>query len=132
MYTDGSKKEKKVGYTVVLPEKTIKIRQLPQNSICSAEQSATINAICSTSKCKEKRVMITGFLCTMMAVSDRNSSNNPKTQIIQSLWTKSPQNETADETTKEALDEEIQHNENLSPARSNKNQPPQYKHENNE
>jgi hypothetical protein len=36
-YTDGSKREEKVGYAMILPERTIKRRQLPQNSIYSAE-----------------------------------------------------------------------------------------------
>jgi hypothetical protein len=42
------KKTKKVGYAVVLSDNTIRRRQLPQNSIISAEQSAIINAIHST------------------------------------------------------------------------------------
>jgi hypothetical protein len=36
IYTDGSKKDEKVGYAVVLSESTIKRRQFPQNSIYSA------------------------------------------------------------------------------------------------
>jgi hypothetical protein len=43
IYTDGSKKDEKVRFAVVLSESTIKKRQLPQNSIYSAEQSAIIN-----------------------------------------------------------------------------------------
>jgi hypothetical protein len=31
-YTDGSQKEEKVGYAIVLPGKTIKRRQLPQKN----------------------------------------------------------------------------------------------------
>jgi hypothetical protein len=76
-YTDGSKKEEKVGYAVVLPERTIKRRQLPQNSIYNVEQSAR--------KCKEKTVIITDSLSTMMAVLDRKRSKNPKTQTIRKL-----------------------------------------------
>jgi hypothetical protein len=36
IYTDGSKKDEKVGYAVVLSESTIKRRQFPQNSIFRA------------------------------------------------------------------------------------------------
>jgi hypothetical protein len=45
IYTDRSKKEEKVKYAVMLNESTIKIRQFPQNSTYSAEESAIINAI---------------------------------------------------------------------------------------
>jgi hypothetical protein len=48
IYTDGSKKDEKVGYAVVISENTIIRRQFPQNSIYSAEQSAIIKAIYST------------------------------------------------------------------------------------
>jgi hypothetical protein len=70
-YTDGSKKEEKVEYAVVLNENTIKIRQFPRNSIYSSEQPAIINAIYSTAEYIKKRVIITDALSTMMAVSDR-------------------------------------------------------------
>jgi hypothetical protein len=48
IYTDGSKKDEKAGYAVVLSDSTIRRRLFPQNSIYSAEQSAIINAIYST------------------------------------------------------------------------------------
>jgi hypothetical protein len=86
IYTDGSKKDEKVGYaSVVLSENTIKRRQFPQNSIYSAEQSAIINAIYSTASYNRKRVIITDSLSTIIAVSDRKRSKNPKTQLIRKL-----------------------------------------------
>jgi hypothetical protein len=47
IYTHGSKKEENVRHSVVLNESTIRIKQLPQKSIYSADQSAIINAIYS-------------------------------------------------------------------------------------
>jgi hypothetical protein len=85
IYTDESKKDEKVKYAVVLCESTIKRRQLPQNSIYSAEKSAIINAICSTASYKVKRVIVTDLLSTIIAVSDRIRSKNPKTQLIRKL-----------------------------------------------
>jgi hypothetical protein len=37
IYTDGLKKDEKVGYAVVLSQNTIRRRQFPQNSIYSSE-----------------------------------------------------------------------------------------------
>jgi hypothetical protein len=79
IYTDGSKKYKKVGYAEVLSESTIKRRQFPQNSIYSAEQSAIIYAIYSTASYNQKRVIVTDSLSTIIAVSDRKRSKNPIT-----------------------------------------------------
>jgi archaellum biogenesis ATPase FlaH len=73
-YTDGLKKEEKVGYAavaVVLNENTIRMRKFPQSSIYSDEQATIINAIYSIAKYNQKRVTITDSLSTMMAVSDR-------------------------------------------------------------
>jgi hypothetical protein len=82
IYTDGSKKEDKVGYAyaVELNENTTRRKQFPQNLIYSAEQSAIISAIYFTAKYKQKKVIITDSLSRMMAVSDRQRSKNPKTQ----------------------------------------------------
>jgi hypothetical protein len=85
IYTDVSKKDEKVGYAVVVSESTIKRRQFPQNSIYSAEQSTIINAIYSTANYKQKRVIITDSLSTIIAVSDSKKSKNPKTQLIPKL-----------------------------------------------
>jgi hypothetical protein len=79
IYTDGSKKDERVGYAVVLSESTIKRRQFPQNSIYSAEKAATINAIYSTTNYNQKRVIITDSLSTIIAVYDIKRSKNPKT-----------------------------------------------------
>jgi hypothetical protein len=79
IYTDGSKKDERVGYAVVLSGSTIKRRQFPQNSIYSAEQSAIINAFYFTVNYNQKRVIITVSLSTIMAVSERKRSKNPKT-----------------------------------------------------
>jgi ribonuclease HI len=113
---------------------SIKRRQLPQNSIYSAEQSAVINAIYST-KSKEETVIITDSLSTMIAVSDRKRTKNLKKQTIRKLihqktskitllWVPRhlgiPGNETADEAAKKALDEEIQALRKVPSARSNK------------
>jgi hypothetical protein len=43
IYTDGSKKEEKVGYAVVTDQQSTRRRD--QSSICSAEQEAIIGAI---------------------------------------------------------------------------------------
>jgi ribonuclease HI len=121
IYTDGSEKENKVGYAVVLSESTIKRRQFTQNSIYSAEKSALLNAIYSTASYNQKGVIITDSLSTIIAVSDRKSSKNPNTQLIRKLvdqastnitllWVPShvgiPGNEAADDAAKEALNEE--------------------------
>jgi hypothetical protein len=73
--------------SVVLSESTIKRRQFLQNSIYSAEQSAIINALYSTATYNQKRVIITDSLSTIMAVSDRKRSKNPKTQFIRKIET---------------------------------------------
>jgi hypothetical protein len=44
IYTDGSKKEEKVGYSVIWNHQEIKNRVRPQNTIFIAEQSAIITA----------------------------------------------------------------------------------------
>jgi hypothetical protein len=85
IYTDGSKKDEKVGYAVVLSESTIKRKQFPPNSIYSAEQSDIINAIYSTANCNQKRVIITDSLSTIIAVFDRKRSKNPNIQLIRKL-----------------------------------------------
>jgi archaellum biogenesis ATPase FlaH len=69
----------------VLNERSIRRRQFPQNSTYSGEQSAIINAIYSSAKCYQKRVIITDSLSTMMVVSDRKRFKDPKTQTIRKL-----------------------------------------------
>jgi ribonuclease HI len=132
IYTDGSKKDEKVGYAVVLSESTIKRRQFPQNLIYSAEQSAIINAIYSTAIYNQKRMIITDSLSTIIAVSDRKRSKNPKIPLIRklidqaftnnTLWVLShvgiPGNEAADDATKEALNEETYYTETYPPHRT--------------
>jgi ribonuclease HI len=130
IYTDGSKKDEKVGYAVVLIESTIKRRQFSQNSIYSAEHSAIINAIYSTASYNQKPVIITDSLSTIIAVSDRKRSKNPKTQLIRKLidqvstnitllWVPShvgiPENEAADDAAKEALNKKTHHTETYPP-----------------
>jgi hypothetical protein len=123
IYTDGSKIDEKVRYVVVLSESTIKKRRFPQNSIYSPERSAIINAFYSTANYNQKRVITTDSLSTIMAVSDRKRSQNPKTQLIRKLidqastnitllWVPSrhlglPGNEAAADAGKEALNEKI-------------------------
>jgi archaellum biogenesis ATPase FlaH len=58
--TDGSKKDEEVGYAVIWEEQAIKRKTHPQ-------------------------VIITDSLSTMMAVSDRKQTKNPKTQTIRKL-----------------------------------------------
>jgi dsRNA-specific ribonuclease len=82
---DGSKKDEKIGYAVVLSDSTIRSSQFHQNSIYSDEQSALINAIYSSSIYNQKRVIITDLFSTTIAVSIRKRSNNPKTQLIRKL-----------------------------------------------
>jgi ribonuclease HI len=116
IYTDGSKRNEKVGYAVVLIESTVKRRQFPQNLIYSAEQSAIINAFNSTANYNQKRVITTDSLNTIIAVSDRKRSKNPKTELIRKLidqastnitllWALShvgiPGNEAADDATQQ-------------------------------
>jgi hypothetical protein len=78
IYTDGSKKDEKVRYAVVLSENTIKRSQFPQNLIYSAEKSAIMNVIYSTASYIQKRVIIIDSLSTIIAVADRKRSKNPK------------------------------------------------------
>jgi hypothetical protein len=85
IYTDGSKKDEKVGHAVVLSESTITRRQFPQNSIYSAEQSAITIAIYYTASYNQKQVIITDSLSKIIAVSDRKRFKNPKTQLIRKL-----------------------------------------------
>jgi ribonuclease HI len=120
IYTDGSNKDEKVGYAVVLSENTMKGRQFPQNSITSAEQSAIINAIYSTASCNQKRVIITDSLSTIIEVSDRKRSKIDETSTnIKLLWVPShvgiPGYKATDDAAKEALNEETRHTETYPP-----------------
>jgi hypothetical protein len=87
-------------------------------------------------------VIITDSLSTMMAVSDRKRSKNPKTQTIRKLmdqkpsnitllWVPShvgiPENETADNAAKEALDKEKKPPQDLIKWMKNKQQKEQEK-----
>jgi hypothetical protein len=94
IYTDGSKRDEKVGYAVVLSESKIKRRQFPQNSIYSAEQSAITNAIYSTASYNQKPVIITNSLSTIIAVSNRKRFKNQKTQLIRKLIDQASTNNT--------------------------------------
>jgi hypothetical protein len=109
IYTDGSKKEEKLGGGT----------NDKKNSIYSVEQTAIINAIYSTWKKEGPKVIITNSVNTRMAVSDRKRS---KTQIIRKLmgeqwgiitllWVPgnvdTTGNENADIAAKEALNKRI-------------------------
>jgi hypothetical protein len=80
--TDGSKKDEEVGYAVVLSDTTIRRRQF---TIYSAEQSAIINVLYYTTNYNQKRVIITDSLNTIIGVSDKKRSKNPKAQLIRKL-----------------------------------------------
>jgi hypothetical protein len=85
IYTNGSKKEEEVGYAVVREQKTIKRKKHQHNSIYSEKQLAIKNAIYNKKKKEGPKLMITDSLSTMMAVSDRKRTKNPKTQTIRIL-----------------------------------------------
>jgi hypothetical protein len=129
LYTEGLKKDEKVGYAVVLSKSTIKRRQFSQNTIYSAEQSDIINAIYSTASYNQKLVIITDSLSIIIAVSDRKRSKNPKTQLIRKLidqptsihkyhitiWVLSHVGFPGNDAAKEALNEETHHTETYPP-----------------
>jgi hypothetical protein len=75
IYTDGSKMVDKVGYVIVKKEHTIRKRILPQNTVYSAEQSA-IGAIQSEKNNRNKIVIITDSLNTIMAAESRTPTKN--------------------------------------------------------
>jgi hypothetical protein len=67
IYTDGSKKDIKVGY---------------QSSIFSAKQEAIIGALQKLPTSGIRGVIFTDSLSTMMAASGNNHTKNPKTKKI--------------------------------------------------
>jgi ribonuclease HI len=69
IFTDGSLKDERVGYAIVIPETTIKNRMRSQTTVFSTEQEAIIKAI-FISKGKGATVIATDSLSTMMAVRD--------------------------------------------------------------
>jgi hypothetical protein len=85
IYTDGSKKEDKVGYSVICNQQTIKKRIRPQNTIFSTEQGAILSAIYATMGDPGIKVIATDSLRTLLAASDKKFTKNPKTRLIRKL-----------------------------------------------
>jgi ribonuclease HI len=88
IYTDGSKKEEKVGYAVVTDQQSTQIRIGDQSSKVSAEQEAIIGAIQKLPIAGVRGVIFTYSLSTMMAASGNNHMKNPKTRKIGKLMDK--------------------------------------------
>jgi hypothetical protein len=74
----GSKKDERVGYSVIWNHQKITKRVPPQNTIFSAEQSAIIAAIHSTIKEPGRKLFATDFLSTLVATSDKKDTKNFK------------------------------------------------------
>jgi hypothetical protein len=73
--TDGSKKDERAGYAVIIPNRTYR-KRLHQQSI---EQEAIIKAIWLTEGTQSDKVIITDSLSTLTAINGNNHIKNPKT-----------------------------------------------------
>jgi ribonuclease HI len=122
IYTDGSKKEDRVGYSVIWNQQ--------KNKIFSAEQGAILSAIYATMVDPQRKVIATDSLSTLLAASDKKVTKNPKTRQIRKLlkqegdkitllWVPShvgiQGNEKADSVAKEALDEQLDRTKEYPP-----------------
>jgi hypothetical protein len=76
IYTEGSKKEEKVGYVVVTDQQSTRRRIRDQSSLISAEQEAIIGAIQKLPTTGVRGVIFTDSLSTMMAASGNNHTKN--------------------------------------------------------
>jgi ribonuclease HI len=127
IFTDESKKEEKVGYTVVTDQQSTRRRIRDHSSISSAEQEATIDAIQKLPTTGVRGVIFTDSLST---ASGNNHTKNPKTRKIRQLMDKrqgnvplcwvpglaeKTGNKEADEEAKRALDESIPNDEKYPP-----------------
>jgi hypothetical protein len=73
IYTNGSKKDEKVGCAVITPDQKFRKRLKPQNTVNSAEQEAS------------EWPSITDSLSTLKAVNGNINSKNPKTLSLRKL-----------------------------------------------
>jgi ribonuclease HI len=127
IYTDGSKKDEKVGTAVITPDQKFIKRLRPQNTEYYAEQEAIIKAICVTG---ERRMIITDYFSTLMAVEGDINSKNPKALSLRKLlnevrekvtllWLPGhmgiPVNEIAEEEAKGALKDDLLSTEKYPP-----------------
>jgi hypothetical protein len=85
VYTDGSKKEERVGYSVIWNHQKFKKRVRPQNTIFSAAQSAKQTAIHSTINEPGRKLIETDFLSTLVAASGKKDEKKQKTRTIRKL-----------------------------------------------
>jgi hypothetical protein len=87
VYTDGSNKEDRLGYSVIWNQQNIKKRIRPQNTIFSfsAEQSAIITVLYTTMRDSENKLIATDSLSKLIAAMDKKETKNPKTRIIRNL-----------------------------------------------
>jgi hypothetical protein len=85
IYMDDSKKDEKVGCSMITPDQKFRKRLKPKNTVYSAEQEAIIKAIYVTQRTGERRVVITDSLSTLMAVEGDINSKNPKTLSLRKL-----------------------------------------------
>jgi ribonuclease HI len=88
IYTDGSKKEEKVGYAVVTDQQST----WNQSSIFSVEQEAIIGALQKLPTTGVRGVIFTDSLSTMMVASGNKHTINPKTRKIRQLMDKRKRN----------------------------------------
>jgi ribonuclease HI len=84
IFTNGSLKDERVDYAIVIPETTIKNRMRSQTTIFRAEQEAIIKAI-FISKGKGATVIATDSLSTMMVIEGTRWTKNPNTRRIRDL-----------------------------------------------
>jgi ribonuclease HI len=91
IYTDGSKKEEKVGYVVVTDQESTRRRIRDQ---LSTEQKAIIGAIQKLATTGLRGVIFTDSLNTMMTASGNNHTKNLDTRKITQLMDKRKENVT--------------------------------------
>jgi ribonuclease HI len=85
IYTNGSKKDEKVGCGVITPDEKFRKRLKPQNTVFSAEQETIIKAIYLTQRTGEQRLIITDSFSTLMAAEGDINSKNPNTLSLRKL-----------------------------------------------
>jgi hypothetical protein len=75
IFTDGSKKDEKVGCAVIVPDQKFRKRLKPQNTVYSTEQKTIIKVIYVTQRTGEWRVITTDSLSRLMAMELKKSKN---------------------------------------------------------
>jgi hypothetical protein len=91
IYTDGSKKEEKLGYAVITDQQSTRRRIRDQSSIFNAEQEAIIGAIQKLPITGVRGVIFNDSLNTMLPASG-NNTKHPKIRKIRQLMDKRKRN----------------------------------------